>query len=78
MKCGGGLNAIADALFAAFEAERSTWIASMDAGDERREFEARVHAFACAMAATGAAWPPSGAIAAVRAIDAALVKERGA
>lgn len=66
----------ADALFAAFEAERSTWIASIDVGDERREFEARVHAMACAMVATGAAWSPVDLVDSVRAVDAALAKER--
>jgi len=69
----------ADALFAAFEAERSTWIASIDVGDERSLFEERVHLASTSVTVASelpdekvAAW----AIARVRAVDAALAKER--
>jgi len=75
----------ADALFAAFESERSTWIASIDVGDERREFESRVHAMACAVAPfalkTGSDIYDHEAVADIAvdyvlAVDAALAKER--
>ena len=68
-----------DELFAAFEAERSAWIASMDAGDERREFEERVHRMACALALHPNVSPAGLALEAigqVRVVDVALAKER--